>query len=184
MIMTQLKEATAALHDAVEAQMPVLRPDLTRAEYTQLLSQVYWAVAPLDAQVQALDLPGAFLAAQRQKTPLLRRDLAALGAAVPPLPLVAGPALDLPGALGALYVLEGATLGGQVISRHLQGTLGLSPEAGGAYFHGYGRATGAMWRAFGEAMTAQVTPAQAPAVLAGAQAAFARFAQALSRVAA
>lgn len=84
MIMTQLKEATAALHDAVEAQMPVLRPDLTRAEYTQLLVQVHWAVAPLDAQVQALDLPGVFLTAQRQKTPLLRRDLAALGAAVPP----------------------------------------------------------------------------------------------------
>ncbi|WP_233218825.1 biliverdin-producing heme oxygenase [Deinococcus arcticus] len=182
--MTQLQEATAAQHRAVEALMPVLRPDLTRALYTQLLTQVAWAVAPLEAQVQALSFPGAFAAHERQKMPLLRRDLAALGQAVAaPTPLP-GPALDLPGALGVLYVLEGATLGGQIISRHLQGTLGLSPQAGGAYFHGYGPATGAMWRQYRQAMTAHVTPEQAPAVIAGAQAAFARFEQALGPVAA
>ena len=50
--------------------------------------------------------------------------------------------------LGCLYVIEGATLGGRSITRHLQIRLGLTPESGGAFFDGYGAQTGSHWKAF------------------------------------
>ena len=40
--------------------------------------------------------------------------------------------------LGCPYVLEGATLGGQVVGRHLRENLNLSPENGAAFFNSYG----------------------------------------------
>jgi len=48
--------------------------------------------------------------------------------------------------LGYLYVMEGSTLGGQLISRHFRQTLGIELATGGAYFHGYGEQTGARWK--------------------------------------
>jgi heme oxygenase (biliverdin-IX-beta and delta-forming) len=48
--------------------------------------------------------------------------------------------------LGCLYVLEGATMGGRMITRHLQATFGITPDAGGRFFDGYGADTGKMWQ--------------------------------------
>jgi heme oxygenase len=51
--------------------------------------------------------------------------------------------------VGALYVIEGATLGGQVISPQIQaGRLGVTPEHGGRFFHGYGEQTTPRWNEF------------------------------------
>jgi heme oxygenase (biliverdin-IX-beta and delta-forming) len=41
--------------------------------------------------------------------------------------------------------MEGSALGGQYITRNLA-QAGLHPASGAAYFHGWGDATGAMWR--------------------------------------
>jgi heme oxygenase len=93
----------------------------------------------------------------QRKTPLLIADLDVLGARAPAqLPLCT----ELPElfsaaqVLGCLYVLEGATLGGQVISRHLRTTLGIGPETGGRLFHGYGEQTAAHFRAFSASLVA------------------------------
>jgi heme oxygenase len=53
-------------------------------------------------------------------------------------------------ALGILYVLEGATLGGQVIGRNLSAVLKLGATNGAAFFAGYGDETRAMWKRFSE----------------------------------
>jgi heme oxygenase len=52
--------------------------------------------------------------------------------------------------IGTLYVIEGATLGGQVISRHLYRHLGFSANAGARFFNGYGdeAATQQQWTLF------------------------------------
>jgi heme oxygenase len=55
---------------------------------------------------------------------------------------------------GCLYVLEGATLGGQIITRHLHASLGLTPETGAAFFAGYGARTGSRWKEFGTHLSA------------------------------
>jgi heme oxygenase len=48
--------------------------------------------------------------------------------------------------LGALYVLEGSTLGGQVISRHLEKHFGWKDGRGYSFFLGHGAHTGERWR--------------------------------------
>jgi heme oxygenase len=50
--------------------------------------------------------------------------------------------------LGCLYVIEGATLGGQIISKHLLANLGLGPDTGAAFFNGYGAESGHQWQSF------------------------------------
>jgi heme oxygenase len=82
---------------------------------------------------------------KRSRRAFLQRDLQVLGLAggtrLDPMPLFATPGA----AWGSVYVMEGSTLGGQVITRSLADA-GLRPDRGAAYFHGWGPATGAMWK--------------------------------------
>ncbi|NWE37249.1 biliverdin-producing heme oxygenase, partial [Pseudomonas gingeri] len=83
----------------------------------------------------------------------LLTDLHALGLddpAVAALPRCTSlPPLDTPAAcLGALYVLEGATLGGQILRREMAQRLGLDADNGGAFLNVYGAETGRRWKDF------------------------------------
>lgn len=103
----------------------------------------------------------AFPSSSWRKLPLLTRDLITLGSTPAEIQRLAI-CLSLPpldsraGALGCLYVLEGATLGGQIISRHLSEIQNLSPERGAAFFYGYGAETGHMWKSFRALLTRDV----------------------------
>jgi heme oxygenase len=55
---------------------------------------------------------------------------------------------DMSRMLGCLYVLEGSTLGGQLLLRHFRDTLNLSPDTGASFYEPYGSETGKMWKAF------------------------------------
>lgn len=86
---------------------------------------------------------------ERRKLPWLDQDLAVLGLS-PPV-LGAGPACrcaDLAEAIGALYPIEGSTLGGQLILGHLRDNLGLTATTGARFFHGYGADTQRRWAEF------------------------------------
>lgn len=181
MIMSRLKAETQAYHDRIEHDR--LSRELTAMEvdlgyYTQVLAIYYGFYAPLEARLIGAarwDALG-FDLIPRLKTPLLVRDLAHFGIegerlralpACADLPQVA----DLPAAIGCLYVLEGATLGGQLISRHLAGTLGVGPESGTAFFSSYGPTVGPMWKAF-RAFVEEYAPGSEEAIIAGACATF------------
>lgn len=56
--------------------------------------------------------------------------------------------------LGAMYVVEGSTLGGQYIAKHVGEKFILSDGCGNAYFRGYGDRTGSMWRSFKQELAA------------------------------
>lgn len=59
------------------------------------------------------------------------------------------PALTNPSQLlGYLYVKQGSTLGGRVISKHLHKTLGLIDHETNYFFAGFGEETGPRWKAF------------------------------------
>ena len=60
---------------------------------------------------------------------------------------------------GALYVLEGSTLGGQIIVKHLQKKMA-TDFGNSAYFSGYQQKTGSMWKAFLEQFSALPQSAQ------------------------
>lgn len=89
----------------------------------------------------------------RSRLPHLRRDLAALGLTtveLDDLPICREAerlVRTLPSAVGSIYVMEGSTLGGQLISRALADAEWL-PAGGLTYFHPYGDRTGRMWRSF------------------------------------
>ena len=50
--------------------------------------------------------------------------------------------------VGILYVLEGSTLGGQLISKHLAKNLDLTSKTGGRFFAGYAENTATFWTDF------------------------------------
>jgi heme oxygenase len=158
-ILARLKCETRPEHEAIERVLDLAGVALTGASYRRVLEQFHGFFMPVEGRLQALagwNEQGIDIAA-RLRTPLRAADLRALGVAtVEALPVCRElPDLtDLAEGFGCLYVLEGSTLGGQYISRHVRTALGVTPEAGGRFFHGYGERTGAMWREFGSALTA------------------------------
>ncbi|MDB5938012.1 MAG: Heme oxygenase [Polaromonas sp.] len=155
MILKHLKEATGSRHAALESRLPLLDAGMSRPSYVRFLQRFHGYYAPLEAQLLGLPCWDSmdFDYAGRHKTPRLVQDLRALGEtaeAIEGAPLCTHlPMLASPGQLlGCLYVIEGATLGGQIITRHLQANLGLTPLTGASFFGGYGARTGSQWKAF------------------------------------
>lgn len=91
---------------------------------------------------------------RRRKLGLLDADLRDLGEGpAPAAPVAAVPALTTTArALGAAYVVEGATLGGAGISRHVRATLPDPAPGACRFFAPYGTSTGPMWRRFQAAL--------------------------------
>ena len=128
--------------------------------YTALLQRLFGFYKPLEERIAVLpgwhNLPVDL--GRRQKTPLLARDLLWLKVTQPQLsrlpqckrlPQVNG----ITEALGCLYVIEGATLGGQIIGRHLKKNLALDEDRGCAFFRSYGDDVGPMWKSFRETLS-------------------------------
>jgi heme oxygenase len=155
MILKRLKEATGVAHAALEDKLPLMSLDLSLEDYRHFVGRFFGFFAPLETQLMALPhwQELAFDYAPRQKTPRLAKDLLALGSTATDLAAMPR-CTDLPDCtrpeqlLGCLYVIEGATLGGRSITRHLQTRLGLTHESGVAFFDGYGALTGSHWKAF------------------------------------
>jgi heme oxygenase (biliverdin-IX-beta and delta-forming) len=150
-ILERLKDGTREVHRAIEAEVPILKPGAGEAEYRGYLARLLGFHRPLEGALRQVDgiEPLALALNLHWKTPLLERDLEALGGAtaVPECPEL--PALpSKAAALGSLYVLEGATLGGQVIQRELAQRIPSTMETGAHYLRCYGTETGARWKAF------------------------------------
>ncbi len=154
MIMTKLKEATKEQHENLESVVDVMNKMFTREDYERLLTKFYKFYSSIEPRVGVNRLnDSGFDFDARRKTPSLERDLANLGI-LENVKHLAGswsdlPDLDTPAkAFGACYVMEGATLGGQIIMRHLKDHLGLTPDNGGSFFNSYGLQVGPMWKEF------------------------------------
>lgn len=153
-IMGRLKAETAPEHARVDALMDL--PGMTRARYIASLLALRDAHAAVERELarHATSLADSgYDVTARSKLAWLDADLAALDAAAAPATLPAFTLDSVPAACGAIYVMEGSTLGGQVIARHVATALGLSPESGCRYFSGYGRETGVRWREAGAAIS-------------------------------
>jgi heme oxygenase len=152
-VLRTLRAATAREHARVEAALDLMDPALDRRRLTDVLTRMHgfwraaedgldtWAAGDPD-DAAALDWP------RRRRAALFAADLASLGAGpaagTPALPPVDG----TDEALGRMYVLEGSTLGGTFIDRHLATLPGLTTAGRLRAFSPYGEDTGAMWHAF------------------------------------
>lgn len=164
-VLQRLKAATRAEHDAIEVALDLMAPGLSLADYHRRLRRYLGFYAPIEPLIDAaIDGPRWSLnMTARAKTAWLAADLVCLGNssdAVGPTPTAHALCTALPplkteaDAFGCLYVLEGASLGGRVISRHIERVLGLNATHGARFFHGYGDQTGAMWKTFRGALSA------------------------------
>jgi heme oxygenase len=191
--MRRLREHTAGVHAATEA-LPLMRGLLAEqptpagyGRYLAALHGVYLAVEPALYAAVPPALQRALGVAP--KLPELRHDLLAVGtAATEPgalLPhagtsavmrsLLAATGTDRTAtALGGLYVLEGATLGGQVIARHLRAHWPSATPPPLRFLEFRGAHPGHGWRGFGTALDAWANrhPGSERAILDGALAIF------------
>jgi heme oxygenase len=133
-LLSQLRAGTRAAHAAVDATTDLDRRLATRAGYADLVGDLYALHAGFEAALAASPglqgaLPGIDLQAGR--SPLIERDLHALGRRSP-VPVATGMTIDEPAtALGCLYVIEGSARGGAVIAARAAATLGDDiPRAG------------------------------------------------------
>jgi len=168
----ELREATRAAHARAEASLaPLAQPD-SLAGYAALLCVLWGFQAPAERWLGHQKLPPAVGWPARQRLGALAADLTNLGVTGTSrpeiaLPEIARPAIALPeaagwpalggrGAAGArggpgavwgtLYVIEGATLGGRVLRRHIEARLGQVPAR---FLDGHGDRTQPMWRELG-----------------------------------
>lgn len=147
----RLRQATSIPHRKLERHF-ALDDVRSRHDYRALLEKLFAITLPLEESLSRIDWrDSGIVIADRRKLSWLIADLDDLGMTAPALAALERcrdlPRLDDPASgLGALYVLEGATLGGQVILRSLPPLLGISPLFGGRFFASYGKAIGAMWQ--------------------------------------
>jgi heme oxygenase len=185
MILTLLRERTHPLHHRLEERLDILSQIRSLDNYRHLLQRLYGFYVPVENILVPMTADGKIPGIdyrERRKAPKIARDLRAIapGIRLEELPLCT----DLPRlntaeqTLGCLYVLEGATLGGQIISRQLRESLGIAAEDGAAFYNGYGSDTGRQWKMFGAAATvfAAMCPSYEP-ILASACNTFERFEQ-------
>ena len=153
-LLETLRTGTGLLHVALEQRLPFFSERLDAQWYRRLLQAYYGFYQPMEAALYDSGLiPDGYEPVLRVKTPTLVHDLDALGLtdhAIHALPRCTQlPVLDTPAAcLGALYVLEGATLGGNILRKQMSERLGLEAHNGCAFLYVYGEATGRQWKAF------------------------------------
>ena len=181
-VLQDLRAGTAELHIALEKRLPFFSEQLDANAFRRLMQAYYGFYRPLESALLASAcIPADLDIAPRLKTPTLQRDLHALGESpegLEHLPLCRQlPVIESSAAcLGVLYVLEGATLGGQILRREIATRLSLDADNGAAFLDVYGAATGRRWRDFIEYLGARpMDVAERAAVVAAAQTTFSCF---------
>ena len=172
-ILQRLRRETHAQHEAVEANrfnQALGAGTVTAADAAWFLSKLFGFVLPLEEGINQLAplLDPGWELANRRRAYLIPADLQdLLGCSALPLPLcpVRPPLATATQALGVLYVLEGSTLGGQVIARQLE-KAGLG--AARRYFTAYGALTGPRWQATCRLLAAAATPENEAEIVASA----------------
>lgn len=152
--LNSLRNNTADSHKRLEENeisTAILSPEVTIADYQEYISRMYGVIAGCERKVFPA-LSGIFAdLSQRQKSSLIINDLYKTGlqqAEIEQLPVCDFDFSTTGEALGIMYVLEGSTLGGRVLLKHIQKTLGLGESDGVSFFYGYGSETGKMWKSF------------------------------------
>jgi heme oxygenase len=154
-IMTALKTGTIEQHAAIERIMPFFKEDFSLEAYIRVLKAFLGFFEPVERDLRSIATRDSFgfNIDRRQRANLLSIDLLALGLTPADMALIPRcdrlPRLEnVDDGLGCLYVLEGSTLGGQLIAREVQTRFGVGEKTGAGFFHGYGSQTGVKWREF------------------------------------
>lgn len=175
----RLKALTHETHDRLDTSIMAAASFASIAGYGRFLTVQYLFHRDIDALyddaiLQAL-LPGL---TQRRRLPLIAADLTDLGLPLPeddaPLAFPHGDTVDIPAALGWLYVAEGSNMGAALLRKEAA-KIGLSDEHGARHLAPAPEGPAAHWRAFTAALDAADLAAEEEArAVTGANAAFSR----------
>ena len=150
-IMDRLRNDTKTAHQQLEkVTIPYIKKATDDQQYAVLLHMFYGYFKQVETRIHALVdktlLPDI---EERRQSAALEDDLKIIGNTAPLVLSHEIPNLQtVPQALGAMYVLEGSTLGGQHISKMLAKQLNRTAENGISFFSGYGAATMGKWGIF------------------------------------
>jgi heme oxygenase len=159
MILQRLRMETRSHHDRLDhhpLMVQLISTAVSLPLYETLLKKFLGFYQSLEPQLAAYDHWSSLgiNLNQRLKTPSLLKDLRSLDIGARDLPLAPRPEWihNEASAMGTFYVMEGSTLGGQVITKHLAARLNLSPDHGLAFFSSYGADVGTRWKETREAL--------------------------------
>lgn len=170
----RLKAATSTTHDSLDKR--IMSEDIfaSRAQFARFVRVQYRFHRDIEAlyTVPALDalLPGL---AERRRLDQIAHDLGDLEQGLPAsaTPAVAAD-IDLPRALGWLYVAEGSNLGGTILFK-MAAKLGLGAEFGASHLAAHPDGAARHWRQFTAALDAvPLTAEQEAEAIEGANTAF------------
>ncbi|MGR3810890.1 biliverdin-producing heme oxygenase [Jiulongibacter sp. NS-SX5] len=148
----KLKESTYQSHIGLEKlTVPLIRQSTSRENYTKLLGLFYDYFNELDKKIADIaeirEVPDF---SKRRSSSWLKQEIESLGLEVSDEEVSSAPQINSAfEALGAMYVMEGSTLGGQHITKML-GKLYEDKDHDFIFFNGYGEQTHAMWANFKE----------------------------------
>jgi heme oxygenase len=158
-----LKNATAGHRSRLEQQLDLLHSITTLGDYREILGKFYGVYAPLEPVLwrALVSLKEELQLSRRRQAARLSSDLVACGfsdadivalprwQAIAPFPTVAQ-------ALGRLYALESAPLGGQTMARQFRKRFSLKRDAGVSFLNGYAGDTTERWRELRNVLVARL----------------------------
>jgi heme oxygenase (biliverdin-IX-beta and delta-forming) len=152
----RLRSKTANSHRLIEqnsASQFLISKEVTIVQYADYLKSLYGFVYGFEKMVFPILKHHQLLQINdRKKSHFIQADLAMLNqtAAQPYVSdeLFSTHYPTAAAAFGGMYVLEGSTLGGQIISKHLSKILGAAVAGKTTYLSAYASHTGTMWKSF------------------------------------
>lgn len=181
--LAELRTQTRDLHRRIETNphhRSLADGTMTRDGYRLMLEKMYGFVAAFEAQAalrgEWKDFGYDFAA--RQKSSAIVEDLVVLGNTLEEVVCLPRAELQLEEAsfervLGHLYVLEGSTLGGQILARAALTRWGARRGTGAAYFNFYDASVRERWAETQELLSlAATSSAKEAAIVEGARQAF------------
>lgn len=174
----RLKQETLSPHQQLEKLIVGrIKAMNSMQAYIDLLNHFYTFYGGLEDIIPvSLVAPYLHDYSSRRKSAILEKDLLNCGAELPhkaikeALPEISNVAQ----AIGALYVIEGSTLGGQIISNMIRKQLNLNNDNCITYFIGYGDQTMTKWMDFKQVIIS-LSETDVPIMIESANDTFARF---------
>lgn len=168
-ISEQLKKVTRENHQQLEKLLVILLKQVaTKEDYVRILRLFYSYFGALEDEINvyigAAELPDYH---QRRKTQNIANDIKIMGGTVPgkakgpDLPTIENPLQ----AFGALYVIEGSTLGGKIIHQMMEKKINIRNTEGMSFFKGYGDQTESKWASFKEQLNSQIDNQASSAII-------------------
>ncbi|MCS3531857.1 biliverdin-producing heme oxygenase [Chryseobacterium sp. JUb7] len=173
MVSEYLKQNTAEFHDAAEklfSSEKIFSRTFTLEDYKKIIHTNYLMLLHSEDKIfssLADKFSDKLQLTDRKKLPLIEKDLESLALENQ----AASHTLEFDNeneALGAMYVIEGSTLGGNVIAKQLSKTEGFDNVTFN-FFGCYQENTGPMWKSFKEVLDTEVKEENYNEVLSGAK---------------